>query len=123
GRPPERSVEAFPAAGASAARPLLTRSRQVDVESAAAVLGAVQRRDRRLGGILAAHLDEAKALALTRPAIRDDRGPLDRAVTREQLLERLRIHLVAEVAYIELGCHCTSPRKNDPRTRVSPFRG
>src|SRR5207237_521668 len=86
-----------PGAGAATAAP----AKAAAATAAAALLGpglidrqrpavnflAIHRGDGRLGFLVGAHFDEAKALGTAGVAVHDDLGGLDRAVRREHLFE------------------------------------
>jgi hypothetical protein len=88
---------------------IFARTRFVDGQGPAAMLLAIERRDRRLGFLIGAHLDEAESLGSARVAIVDDLSRNNRAVLCEQLLEFRAIDLVAQVPNIKLLTHYASP--------------
>jgi hypothetical protein len=73
------------------------------------VLVPVQGPDRRLGLVIAAHLDESKTLGSPGIPVIDDLGGHHRAMLPEQLLQLRAIHAVAQVPDIKLLTHYGSP--------------
>src|SRR5262245_48875737 len=73
------------AAAAAATAAVLPGPGLVDRQVAAVDLVAVQRRDGRLGLLVAAHLHEPEALRAARVAVQDHLGRLHRAVGPEHL--------------------------------------
>jgi hypothetical protein len=68
----------------------------------------IQRRDGCLGFFVTAHFDESKPLAPARVAIVDDLRRDDLAVCTEQLFQLRTIHLIAQVADVQLLTHLIS---------------
>jgi hypothetical protein len=72
------------AAATAAERPLLARAGFVDIDLAAAEIGAVQRIDGALGFLVIRHFDEGEAAAAARVAVGDDAHPVNGPVILKQ---------------------------------------
>jgi hypothetical protein len=94
---------------ATAPTAFFARAGFVDGQRPAAVLLAVERRDRGLGFVVAAHLHKTETFASAGVAVVDDLGRHDGAVLAEQLLEFRAINAVAQVPNIKLLTHYVSP--------------
>jgi hypothetical protein len=89
----------------TAAAALFARARFVDGEGAAAVLLAVERRDRRIRFRVAGHLDKSKTFASPGVAIVDDLCRHHGAMRSEKLLELGAVHAVGQIAHVQLLSH------------------
>ncbi len=90
---------------AAAAATRLARLGLIDREAPAVDFLVVKTLDGRLGLGLAAHLDEAKALAPTRVAILDDLRALHDPESGEQLLQVSVADLIGQVPDIQFPAH------------------
>jgi hypothetical protein len=99
------AAEAATAAATAATPAVFARAGFVDGEGSAAVLLAVQGRDRRLGFVIRAHFDEPEPLRAAGVTVVDDLGGDNRAVLAKQLLEFRAIDLVAQVPNVKLLTH------------------
>src|SRR6516225_6478452 len=97
------------AVAAPAAAPFLARPGLIDRESSAVDLGAIERLDRRLRFLIAAHLHEAEPLGAAAVPVHDHLGRLDRSVRREHLLERGIGDLVGQIANVQFLAHERTP--------------
>ena len=77
-------------------------ARLVDAQLAAHHIAAVELGDGDLGLVAVRHLDEAEPLGLAVRAMSDDAGRLHDAVAGELLAELIVVHVVVEVADIDL---------------------
>src|SRR5262245_7412122 len=77
----------------------------VDCQRAAVLFFAVEGRDRRLGFLVAAHLDEAEAFGTAGVAVHDHLRRLHGAVSCEHLLQITIVDTVGQVAHVQLLAH------------------
>src|SRR5687768_12327436 len=87
----------------------VARLRLGDGEGAAAVLPAVERRDRRTGLVVRPHPHETEPDAAPRIPVADDLRALDRPEGREQLPEVRARGRVTEIPDVQLGAHGGAP--------------
>ena len=104
-----RAAATVAAAVAAAAAARLTLFGDVDLDGPATEIGAVQGGLRGLRLFGGAHLDEAEALRTARVAIVDQRHGVDRAMRREQRLDRGFGGVVREIAHVQLRCSSSFP--------------
>ena len=93
-------VTATGAPAPPATRAIFLRTSFIDRQCAAFRLGAVEARDRGLGLLIAAHLDEAEALRATSVAVHNHLGRLHGAIRAEKLLQIAVADAVSQVAYV-----------------------
>src|SRR5687768_11248323 len=96
-------------AAATTAATILAGLGFVDRQRPAAVLLAVQRRDRGLRLVVATHFHEPEALRAPGHAVADHFGALHRAVLREQLFQVRARDVVAQVTHVQLLAHWIAP--------------
>jgi hypothetical protein len=84
---------------------VFARAGFVDGEGTSAVLLTIEGRNRRLGFVIRAHLDEAEALAAAGVTVVDDLRGDHSPVLTKQLLQFRAIHLVAQISNIQLLTH------------------
>src|ERR1700674_1964889 len=92
-----RAVARTPAAAAA----LVLGPRLIDLQRAAAEVGAVERQ-RLLGLLRVAELDETEPLGLARVPVRDHASRVGRAELGEHVVELVVGNVVREVTYVEL---------------------
>jgi hypothetical protein len=89
----------------SSATAIFPRLGFVHFEGPAAMLLAVERRNRRLGFLFAAHLDETEPLAPAGVSIVDYVRAFHCAIGGEQLLQGFVVNVETQISYIQLLTH------------------
>jgi hypothetical protein len=89
----------------SSATAIFPRLGFVHFEGPAALLLAVERRNRRLGFLIVAHLDETEPLALASGSIVDYVRAFHCTIRGEQLLQGFAVNVKTQISYIQFLTH------------------